>query len=95
MTDNEAAQAIAAVMETMETNANDGMDAVTNLDEAWTTISEIVGVSTLETLAFKTELETIVSTFRSGLYRLHSDMTKRAVSLGIEALLPQPRGGTR
>jgi hypothetical protein len=95
MTNEEAASAISAVLEQLEQSANDGHDAVSDLAEAWAQMATNDGVSTLETIAMKSELETIISDFRAKVYGFHSRGYQRAVATGIDGLFPQPRGGTR
>lgn len=95
MTNDEAASAITAALEQLETAANDGHDAVADLGNAWAQLATIDGVSTLETIAMKSELETIVADFRTKVYGFHSRGYQRAVAVGIDNLFPQPRGGGR
>jgi len=95
MTNEEAGAAISAALEQLEQAANDGMDAVGALGPAFIQISNMDGVSTLETLARKSELEAIVAKFRADIYDFHSRGFQRATALNIDAIFPQPRGGTR
>ena len=95
MTNEEAGAKISAALDQLEQAANDGMDAVADLPDAWTVVSGMPGVSTLETLATKAELEAIVGDFRAKLYRFHSMAYQRAVALNIDNIFPQPRGGGR
>ncbi len=93
MTDEEAGAAISAALEQLETAANDGVDAVSDLGDAWAQIAPRPGVSTLETIAMKSELEAIIARFRADVYAFHSKGYQRAVELGIDNIFPQPRGG--
>lgn len=93
MTNEEAAGKISAALDLLETAANDGFDAVSDLGPAWEQMATVKGVSTLETIALKSELETIVADFRAKLYGFHSKSYKRAVELGIDDMFPQMRGG--
>lgn len=88
-----AVQTIADSLADAEESAAGIRDAMRNAKPAFEQIATEPGVSTLETLAFATELDALVTKFQADLYAVHSRLTQRATALGLESLLPAMRGG--
>jgi hypothetical protein len=95
MEPNDAGAAISAALDQIETAANDAVDTVMDLAPAWEAVSGMEGVSTLEAIATKAELEALVTAFRADIYAFHSNAYQRAVAVGIDGIFPQPRSGGR
>lgn len=92
----DTATAIALIAETMaaaEEGAATTRDAMRDLKEAFEQLATEENVSTLETLAFATELDALATGFQAALFDVHSRMTQRATALGLESMLPAMRGG--
>lgn len=95
MTNEEAASAIADMMANAEDTVRSLRDGARELPAAFATLTSMPDVSTLKTLKHANRIDAILTTTLADIYAAHSDMTVDAIAAGIEAILPQPRGGTR
>lgn len=95
MTNEEAAGRIADFMANAESSIHDMRDDARDLTAAFEQLATMEGVSTLKTLKHATRVDAILTTALADLYAAHSEMTTDAIEAGVEAILPQPRGGTR